>query len=268
MPKRLNLIRPEESDIKYKIVKFPDGEPHLVFEEELDRKDSISVIYRICNPNDLFILMQIGDVLNRQEIEFDLNILYLMSMRMDRVISFEEPYSLKIVAGVINSIKPSSVQVLEPHSSKIQQLIEEYWGNLQIDKPVFENYITCLPDNGAVERMGQGASTLICSKVRDTSTGKLSGFTIENPQVLKEFPKWGIVVVDDLCDGGGTFAGIAKEIRKVDKDRKLCIYVTHIVNSKGIKTLSENYDEVYFTNSYKDWQKEKLPDNVTVIEVV
>ena len=33
-------------------------------------------------------------------------------------------------------------------------------------------------------------------------------------------------------------------------------------------TLSENYKEVYFTNSYRDWGREALPDNVKVIEVV
>lgn len=27
-------------------------------------------------------------------------------------------------------------------------------------------------------------------------------------------------------------------------------------------------DGVYFTNSYKDWNKEALPDNVKVIEIV
>lgn len=48
----------------------------------------------------------------------------------------------------------------------------------------------------------------------------------------------------------------------------LTIYVTHMVNPKGITTLSENYKEVYFTNSYKDWNKETLPDNVKVIEIV
>lgn len=46
------------------------------------------------------------------------------------------------------------------------------------------------------------------------------------------------------------------------------IYVTHMVNPKGIATLSENYKEVYFTNSYRDWGREALPDNVKVIEVV
>ena len=46
------------------------------------------------------------------------------------------------------------------------------------------------------------------------------------------------------------------------------LYVTHMVNPKGIATLSENYKEVYFTNSYRDWGREALPDNVKVIEVV
>lgn len=41
-----------------------------------------------------------------------------------------------------------------------------------------------------------------------------------------------------------------------------------MVNPKGIATLSENYKEVYFTNSYRDWGREALPDNVKVIEVV
>lgn len=26
----LNLVRPKESDIKYEIIQFPDGEPHIV----------------------------------------------------------------------------------------------------------------------------------------------------------------------------------------------------------------------------------------------
>lgn len=34
------------------------------------------------------------------------------------------------------------------------------------------------------------------------------------------------------------------------------------------KTLSENYDEVYFTNSYFNWEELELPDNVSVIKVV
>lgn len=67
---------------------------------------------------------------------------------------------------------------------------------------------------------------------------------------------------------GGTFKGIAQLLGFHYPDRERTIYVTHMVNPKGITTLSENYKEVYFTNSYKDWNKETLPDNVKVIEIV
>ena len=45
------------------------------------------------------------------------------------------------------------------------------------------------------------------------------------------------------------------------------IVVTHMVNPKGIQTLSAHYDKVFFTNSYKDWENEELPINVSVLKV-
>ena len=104
--------------------------------------------------------------------------------------------------------------------------------------------------------------------MRDPKTGQLSGFKIENPEVIEKNVNLPFVVIDDLCDGGGTFKGIAQLLGFHYPDRERTIYVTHMVNPKGITTLSENYKEVYFTNSYKDWNKETLPDNVKVIEVV
>lgn len=73
---------------------------------------------------------------------------------------------------------------------------------------------------------------------------------------------------DYLSVGGGTFKGIAQLLESHCPNRDRAIYVTHMVNPKGIATLSENYKEVYFTNSYRDWGREALPDNVKVIEVV
>lgn len=263
----LNLIRPEKSEVKYEIIQFPDGEPHITL-YDIDRKDNLNIVCRICNPTDLFILMQVGDILNRQGVSFNLDIIYLMGMRMDRVMSYDEPYSLSIVSYVINSMFPQSVHVLEPHSNKVENLINRCWGNVQTPLLNFAEYLRVYPDKGAVQRYGGCTSTeIFCNKVRDAKTGKLSGFRIENPEVLKESNK-PLAVIDDLCDGGGTFAGVAKELRKAAPNRKLCIHVTHMVNPKGITTLSENYDEVSFTNSYKDWDNEALPSNVRVIRVV
>lgn len=97
---------------------------------------------------------------------------------------------------------------------------------------------------------GDPNSDVICSKVRDPKTGQLSGFKIENPEVIEKNVNLPFVVIDDLCDGGGTFKGIAQLLGFHYPDRERTI------------------KEVYFTNSYKDWNKETLPDNVKVIEVV
>lgn len=91
----MKLINKEISEIKYDVTRFPDGEPQFFLTEELNRKESIDVICRISNTEDLFLLMQVGDILDRQEVEWDLHITYLMSM--DRVMSFNRPFSLKVV---------------------------------------------------------------------------------------------------------------------------------------------------------------------------
>lgn len=261
----LNLIRKESGDICYDIIQFPDGEPHVVL-HDIDRKDVVKVVCRIANPNDLFILMQVGDILNRQAVCWELYISYLMSMRMDRVIDFGESFSLRVVANVINGLNPHRVTVLEPHSMVTTRLIHR----CESDNGLWElpDALFVFPDDGARKRYAaMNLRGVRCSKVRDTKTGNLSGFRIENPEIISESDK-PLLVIDDLCDGGGTFAGIAAEIRKVAPDRKMAIYVTHMVNPRGIKTLSDNYDHVAFTNSYKDWQNDALPANVEVVEVV
>lgn len=181
----------------------------------------------------------------------------------------DESFSLSIVAQVINNMSPQAVHVLEPHSYRVQDLINAYWGDIATPIPDFRGYLKVYPDRGALQRYG-GDSTknVICSKVRDPKTGQLSGFKIENPEVIEENQDLPLVVIDDLCDGGGTFKGIAQLLESHCPNRDRAIYVTHMVNPKGIATLSENYKEVYFTNSYRDWGREVLPDNVKVIEVV
>lgn len=69
--KLLNLISLDKSEIKYNLTRFPDGEPQISFPDEFDRKDSIKVMCRITSAEELFLLTQVGDILDRQEIEWD-----------------------------------------------------------------------------------------------------------------------------------------------------------------------------------------------------
>lgn len=268
--KELNLINMTKGDLNYNIIAFPDGEKSIII-DEFNRKEMVRVVCRIANAEDLFILAQVGDILNRQGVEFSIMITYLMSARMDRVISYNQAFSLKVVADIINSLNPMEVELLEPHSLRAVKLIKNCRFSL-INIASVPTDVICLPDAGALERYrpqleqypkDKWPVILLCEKERDPETGKLTGFKVLNPEV---YESGSITVIDDLCDGGGTFAGIAQELRKIAPDAKLGIYVTHMVNPKGIKTLAENYDEVQFSDSYKNWGAEDLPENVKMIQ--
>lgn len=268
----LNLIRPEKSEISYEIFHFPDGEVHIKL-GEINRKDFVQVKCRIRNAEELFIIVQVGDILNRQGVEWGLDIYYLMSMRMDRVISFNESFSLKVVTDIINNLNPLYVLLHHVHSTvslrkflpyirRVQDLDSDYFSNLIKNS----EYQICFPDKGAYQRYFRFTThpVLLGEKVRNVNTGKIESIIILNPNDYnKDLKK--ILIIDDLCDGGGTFIGIAEALRKIDPDVNLTIDVFHMVNRKGIDNLSRAFDKVFFTNSYQDW--DNLPDNCEMIKV-
>lgn len=255
--------------IGYKVIRFPDGEVHLQL-DEINRKDGVKVVMRIRNAEDLFLLMQLSDILHRQEVVVEeLHIPYLMSMRCDRVFSFDRPFSLKIVSDIVKGVGARCTYIYEPHSMRCVDftncaeksislsLLLEYLGSSTI----------CFPDKGAKDRYDEyrlKTDTLLCEKVRNVDTGVLEGFKVVNPEVFKGGE---ITLVDDLCDGGGTFIGLTTHLRKLNPT-KLRLVVTHSVQQKGIENVAKYFDEVVITNTYADWDTVDLPDNVKVVNVL
>lgn len=271
----LNLVNLEKSDIKYSISRFPDGEVQITL-GEFSRKDNVEVRCRITNAEELFLVKQVFDILDRNEIVYDVFISYLMGMRMDRVMDFDRPFTLKVVADILKSSKARSFDVLEPHSGRTINLLGTAHEPVieQIVPKELSEYQLVFPDAGARERYedffyyGLDPDTIFCSKVRDVKTGKISSIQVDNPEKISDRP---MLIVDDLCDGGGTFVGVAEAIRAIKPDVKLNIKIIHMVNPRGIENLSKNFDHVWFTNSYRDWKEilgESFPENVTQIDIV
>lgn len=270
----LNLIKKELSDIDYSISRFPDGEAQITL-GEFSHKDEINVRCRITSAEELFILMQVSDILRRHGMRFSISIYYLMGMGMDRVMSFNRPYTLNMVVHVLDNLGAYGIYLFCPHSSTALDLFR-YTSVAQINpdrldsivNTTFNDYQIVLPDAGAIERAGVHdipEGVLIGEKVRNVTTGKIESIKIKNPEVIDGRP---LLIQDDLCDGGGTFIGLAQAIREINPKADINIVVCHMVNPKGIENLSKNFNHVWFTNSYKDWQNEVLPENVTVIEIV
>ena len=49
------------------------------------------------------------------------------------------------------------------------------------------------------------------------------------------------LIIDDLCDGGGTFLGIRSQIQP----KYSTLIITHGIFSKGTKVLTDVFDAVY-----------------------
>lgn len=106
------------------------------------------------------------------------------------------------------------------------------------------------PDAGSLQRAGAVAARLelpvsVADKKRDPATGQLLGYAA--PADVKDRPGR-YLVVDDICDGGGTFALLAEGLgRQVDMD----LWVTHGGFTKGTGVLADNYRSIHTTDSLR-----------------
>jgi len=266
--KTINLIKPEKSEVSFRIDRFPDGEVQFVLTEELNRKETYTVDCRITNAEELFLLLQVGDVLDRQAVVWDLHIRYLMGMRMDRVMSFERPFTLKIVCKLISQLGYDECEVFAPHSGRTMLELRNCSPNEEEDfhpyrfvleaklvnlKETTDKQLTFIfPDFGAVERYcGNPDDQVYFEKERDIETGRIKSFVLKNEENIRNDKHF--FFFDDLCDAGGTFLGELKILKEKYPGAKFDIRVAHIVNEVGLDNLCQNFDTVYTTESYRDW---------------
>lgn len=265
---KLNLINLENSDIKYTIFSFPDGEKQISIDSEIDRKQEIKVICRVTNADELFILMQVNDILSRHGVKWCLYITYLMSMRMDRVMDFNRPFSLSIVSNILKNFSCCDIEVLEPHSERLIDLLECYEDSLirLIDEDYLENVTIVFPDEGSLKRYQENFypdTIIVFKKKRNLETGKIESFEIISENVVSH----NFVFIDDLCDGGGTFLGGLEVLKEKYPDGKFTLIVCHAVNEQGLRKVLDKFDRVIISNSYKDWDKIIKSDKLIVEKV-
>jgi ribose-phosphate pyrophosphokinase len=249
-------IYTKSGDLAFKTFSFPDGQPHFKL-ETYDREFSVvTVEMAIRNPGDLFLLLLATDVLRQHgysEVNFDCR--YLLGARMDRAISPMEPFTLQTIARLINSAGFSRVRFLDVHSEVATRLIRNSV-NLLPFGVVASVHSTLgwpdvvIPDKGAASRvhalMGTSTQTWVhqCYKERDPKTGALSNFKVPSEGLQGR----DLLIVDDICDGGGTFVGLAKELRSRGA-KSVNLFVTHGIFSKGLPL--EGIDTIYTTDSYQ-----------------
>lgn len=108
------------------------------------------------------------------------------------------------------------------------------------------------PDEGSVVRASEVAAkwslpVYYGEKKRDFETGELLEFS--PPKLPAKSDRKRFLVVDDICDGGGTFIGLAQAIRENFPWIRLDLYVTHGIFSKGSSVIKDHYHRLITTDS-------------------
>lgn len=267
--KTINLVDYTKSDIPYYINKYPDGHKHIVLEGcEWNKNPEINIIVRIDSIDELFILLQVISVLKHECISInELHITYLLTARCDRRFSMGEAIDLDLVGNLLYDLDIKKYVFYDVHNlpSLFRSLtnVENKITLPRYSDPA--NYNICYPDEGAQNRYRAkfGFGSLVGEKHR-----KPDGISINLKLVNTLDYNKPILVIDDLCDGGRTFSVLANELDEKYNQLSREIWVTHAIQKSGIELLAAKYNKVYITNSYKDWNEEKLPNNVTVYNIL
>lgn len=264
---------------------FPDGTPKLLdipIDEIIDEAsfggDSpFTITWRFEDIAEQILLYNLVSHLRDTVLnpEIELFLPYVPNARMDRVKNDNEVFTLKYFARFINDLKFQRVVVLDPHSDVSAALIdrvcvltpEDYIARVITEtKPD----IICFPDAGSLKRysdmftnMTYGGVNLIprvyCDKIRDWKTGKLLGMCV-NHNIDISLEGKNVLIVDDLCSRGGTFAMCANELKKLGVN-EVNLWITHCENTifSGV-LLSENspITKIYTTDSLAHADHDKI----------
>jgi ribose-phosphate pyrophosphokinase len=247
---------------------FPAGEAFIKVEPQRSlEKTEIAVLQPSADSlhDDLFKLaMWSNYLLSKSGVSRVLVVPYFPGARADRVSpGVEEPFGLEVYAEFISSMLLDQIVIFDPHSGGVVTELknadlgaritvvesDELWKQPHLLNTLLRYTGIIAPDKGAVQRAGRVASLLgiplhTAEKTRDPQTGKLSGFKLDG---LDKYGKY--LIVDDICDGGGTFCGLA-EATGLGKEC-LDLYVSHGVFSGNAHfKLSKHFEHIYTTNSY------------------
>jgi len=248
-----------KNEIEYDYFTFSGGEPHIKIITQFSDIEKVTITHRIQSFNDVGLLLLAVNALKNMGVKtLDLLLPYFPAARQDRLMVSGEALSVKVYADIINSQNFNTVTVFDPHSEVTPALlnnckvIDNFSFIEKVTNQLDNNLVLISPDGGALKKIYKVAAYLQnyevieCSKSRDVKTGKLSGFKVYADDLQQQ----DCLIVDDICDGGGTFLGLAKEL-KAKNAGKLYLAISHGIFSKGFESLEKDFQKIFTTDSFK-----------------
>lgn len=252
---------PEDRGKKYEQFTYPAGETQVRLLpnqlEEVEKSSGLVITARITDGNSFPMSLLLNAIQEIGCFHEGINVIlpYMPYSRADRRFTKGDCFALQSFCETLMHLYTNRIVTFDVHSTITSSELPRTGfinvSSMQIIRQVL-NHLTerptiLLPDEGSRYRYDWSTfsgnfSVAHCSKHRDEATGRLNNFEVPNittPTAL---------IVDDICDGGATFIGIAKKLKE-QQDIKLYLYVSHGIFSKGFDELRKYFEHIYTTDS-------------------
>lgn len=233
---------------KVNIEKFSDGEFQPVFLESI-RGDYVFLIQSTCSPSDniLELLLMIDAAKRASAYKIIAVTPYFGYARQDRKDKPRVAIGAKLVASLLETAGANRIITMDLHAPQIQAFFDIPVDHLDssaifipyIEKLNLENLTFAAPDVGGTNRVREIASyfnaeMVICDKHRKRAN------EIASMVVIGDVEGKDIILIDDICDTGGTLAKAAALLKEKGaiSVRALC---THpVLSGKAYETIENS----------------------------
>jgi len=239
---------------------YPTGESQVRLKR--DPKPDEFILAEAFNWSEMMDVMVAAEVLRKLNLNNDILMPYLPFARHDRAFVRGDGEPLTVLRQIYLGLTTHNIVVIDPHSTESEpfrhipqsnvanaalHMIHDHCGG----KYVLDGYAFAIPDKGAVPKaltwLTDDDVSVQCLKVRDGETGALSGFDVIADQDQVKGKR--IILVDDICDGGGTFIGLAAKLVEMGAE-SIDLVVTHGLFTKGVDELLETFHRIYTLENY------------------
>jgi ribose-phosphate pyrophosphokinase len=225
------------------VTKFPDGTSQVwkLNEPSILNGEAVVVEWRFELESEVMQLAQLATLLHAFSVPTYLDIPFLPYARQDKAVANHATFALHAFAPILNAMRWDVVTLHDPHSPLATELIERAVVKYYVSEALgavmaTKSDVVCFPDAGAFDKYASkfGSFPAIhADKKRDPLTGYLVTGEVHGDVAGKR-----VLIVDDICDGGATFIGLAAKLRELGSG-DVSLFVSHGLFTKGVKALTQ-----------------------------
>lgn len=258
--------------------RFSDGEFNFQIMENV-RGSDVFIIQPTCPPSNqnLMELLIMLDTFRRASAERVTAVIpYFGYARSDKKDRPRVPIAAKLVANLITTAGAHRILTIDLHASQIQGFFDIpvdhlYAAPVIVDyfreNPI-ENMVVVAPDTGGAERARAYAKRLdaglaLCDKRREKAN------VAEVMNVVGDVSGKNCLIIDDMCDTGGTICKVADALNAAGADKVYACF-THAVLSGGAvdNLMASSIEKIIVTNTIPLCDKARRLKEAGRIEVL